>query len=79
MENKLKVGQTFEVVEVLDGGRYIEAFVNGLQTIKIDDNFVTTHSHYREYPDNVSNSFYHLYLCDKEIKPIGKLTITKVK
>lgn len=79
MENKLKVGQTFEVVEVLDGSKYMEAFVKGLQTIKIGYNYVTTDKHYRKYPDNVSNSFYHLYLCDKEIKPIGKLTITKVK
>ena len=79
MENKLKVGQTFEVVEVLTDGGYIEAFVKGLQTIKIEREYVATHPSYREYPDNVSNSFCSLYLSDDEIKPIGKLTVTKVK
>ena len=72
MEN-LKVGQSFEVVEVLDNLGY--GYLKGRQGI------VT-----RSY-DGIGFDFekfcpYGLerpYMYESEIKPIGKLTITKLK
>lgn len=73
MENKLKVGQTFEVVEVLRDGGYgkyafnIGGFTIGNKNILVDGLNI------------LSNDNSVLFMTKNEIKPIGKLTITKVK
>ncbi len=71
---ELKVGDSFEVVEVLDNIAYEE--LKGRQGISVK---------YEEYRNGIMFMDFHpdidepAYLYYSEIKPIGKLTITKVK
>lgn len=73
MNNKLKVGQSFEVVEVLRNLGY--NYLKGTHGI-------ATKSFYYDGYDFKDFSHYtdtEPYLYQSEVKPIGKLTITKLK
>lgn len=82
MENKLTVGQTFEVVEVLTDGTYsdksltkINGFTIGLKVHKdYGINILLNGTNEHQYPDTIYMSY-----VNKEIKPIGRLIVTKVK
>lgn len=84
---KLKIGQQFEVVEVLTGGGYPSMALNiGGHTL-----------HFKEYADNSGFTlinkfkpttgalFMEKYGCSVafmngiDVKPVGRLTVTKVK
>jgi len=84
---KLKVGQQFEVVEVLTDGNYPPGVLNiGGHTL-----------HFKEYSDNSGFTlinkfrpttgvlFMEKYGCSvafmkgREVKPVGRLTVTKIK
>lgn len=83
MENKLKVGQTFEVVEVLTDGGFTDKSlfkIGGYCTAEI--NKYLGNDAFDVYPNGINENNYPYPLMMKrneEIKPIGKLTITKVK
>ena len=82
MEN-LKVGQSFEVVEITEGW-YGKTFKVGGHTIKsLGDgwNHTLANGEDWDYADKkVDLNFNHgLWLTGSEVKPIGKLTITKLK
>lgn len=86
VENKLKVGQQFEVVEVLSNWGYIDALNIGGHTL-----------HFKEYADNsgftlinkfksrTGKLFKEEYGCSvafmvgREVKPVGRLTVKEVK
>ncbi|QQT43316.1 Uncharacterised protein [Sphingobacterium multivorum] len=76
MENKIKVGQTFEVVEVLTDGGYFDSFKIGGFTIGETFGFGISCLCNTE---NFTKTYRYMSTIDEEIKPIGKLTITKVK
>lgn len=73
---KLKVGQQFEVVEVLMDGGYIDVFKTGGWTIG-KRNIISIRC-----LSNVSNNYigreYPLWN-HSEVKPLGRLTVTKIK
>lgn len=81
MNNKLKVGQSFDVVEVLSTQYYIDAFNIGDHTFKYKGEYICTSNSYREdYVElGILNCFNRLNLRPSSVKPIGKLTITKLK
>lgn len=71
MENKLKIGQSFEVVEWLGCNDYRKKDI-GFQSL-VEENL--THGFFMFGPGH-----YDYILADyKQIKAIGKLTITKLK
>lgn len=77
MSQNLKVGQSFEVVEVLmDGGYFnvfkVTGFTIGIILGRGIDCLPNGNTPY-------SYEFKYMSLLDKDIKPIGKLTITKLK
>lgn len=77
MERKLKVGDSFEVVEVLDCNEYDtepNLFKLGGQTVGIG-NLVLVNGSSEMFKGK--NEF--LFLSKTRKKPIGKLTITKLK
>lgn len=83
VENKLKIGQQFEVVEVLtDGGYRVNPFnigghtlaFNGNKDILVNGAFSGDRSLYKE-----KHGCCTLYMHDDEVKPVGRLTVTKVK
>lgn len=77
MERKLKVGDSFEVVEVLCCLEYVidlNIFKIGGQTLCIG-NKVLTNGNSKLFKGK--NDF--LFLNKRRKKPIGKLTITKLK
>lgn len=85
MNNKLKVGQSFEVVEVLQNRNYhINLFKIGGHTIKSSGNR-WNHTLANGYKwecalEKSDLNFNHgVWMTDYEVKPIGKLTITKLK
>lgn len=81
MENKLKVGQQFEVVEVLTEGMFTDETLLkiGGWTVGLDSpgrpvvRCFPNGSNYYNYP-NLLNMF-----IDIEVKPVGRLTVTKIK
>lgn len=79
MENKLKVGQTFEVVEVLTDGGYSNLYKVGGHSIITHDRQVITNGinpyaiQRNEYKQHTA------YMYESEVKPIGRLIVTKVK
>ncbi|HWL22307.1 MAG TPA: hypothetical protein VNR38_00905 [Ureibacillus sp.] len=78
MERKLKVGDSFEVVEVLQNSFSSGVFKTGGHTVSFDDYHQLLNGHL----DSYSNTYMGqrtLCLGLNETKPIGKLTITKVK
>lgn len=77
MENKIKVGQTFDVVEVLDTKYENDYFKIGGHTISLGRN----DQYFCNGPIGgiANDGFTTLALADHWIKKIGKLTITKVK
>lgn len=87
MKNQLKIGQQFEVVEVVSGGGYPPRVLNiGGHTL-----------HFKEYSDNsgfilinkfksrTGKLFMEKYGCSvafmdgREVKPVGRLTVTAIK
>ena len=76
MERKLKAGDSFDVVECLTNGDYGKSYKIGGHTVGLPEkycdglNLVQNGEH--AYEDN-------LYFYTFEYKPIGKLTITKLK
>ncbi len=75
---KLKVGQSFEVVEVLHNGFTYGVFKTGGHTISFDDFNQLLNGHLDAYSKTYMGQR-TLCLGLNETKPIGKLTITKVK
>lgn len=76
MEN-LKVGQSFEVVEVLSSGGYNES--NMLQDCyKVNGFTIYDGNNALANGTTVDNEWYYMRE-GIEVKPIGKLTITKLK
>ena len=65
-KTELKVGQSFDVVEVLDNWGFEE--LKGKHVIKTDRNYIKSFDRNGE-----------CYMYDSEIKKIAKLTITKIK
>lgn len=79
MENKLKVGQTFEVVEVLTEGGYLNLYkVGGHSIITHDRHVITNGIHPYAIQRNEYNQ-HTAYMTKSEVKPIGILIVTKVK
>lgn len=74
MENKIKIGQSFEVVEWLETptGLQHDKYI-GKQGIKDDVTYGILTPHY-SVGDLVSFGY-----TESQIKPIGKITITKLK
>lgn len=71
MENKLKIGQSFEIVEWMGFNDYREKDI-GFQSL-VEENLI--HGFFMFAPGH-----YDYILADySQIKPIGKLTITKLK
>lgn len=74
----LKVGQSFEVVEVLSDGGYSDESllkINGV-TVAYENSIgfqILVNGH------NIHNYKHYLHMYKHEVKPIGKLTITKLK
>lgn len=81
MKTQIKVGDTFEVVEILSYDGYINAFVPHKTTLKYMGGFICNHESYRNGFVRLSmlDIINRLHLSDSEVKPIGRLTITKVK
>lgn len=82
MKNKLKVGQTFEVVEVLTDGGYSDNVLKiGGFTIDFGYESILANgvNFYRFSKDGANFNQRWASMYKNEIKPIGKLTITKVK
>ena len=79
MEDNLKVGQQFEVVEVLTGGYYSYGlFKTGGHTIMSEGNFVLTNG--KNYRDIYRGQFgYSAHMYDTKVKKVGRLTLTKIK
>ena len=74
MNNKLKVGQSFEVVRIEKEIWLFEGeFEIGSFRISILDEY-NNHCIINDYHYNIISTAY-----DHEVKPIGKLTITKLK
>ena len=76
MQDKLKVGQQFEVVEVLTDGGYRNAFKVGKWTVaEVESdtllNTLTNFDSETSYPLSMK--------VGKEVKPVGRLTVTKIK
>lgn len=81
MENKLKAGQTFEVVEVLTDGGYSDKSLTKIGGFTIGNStdrnnlfdILPNGDNIHKYPEGI-----FMRIID-ELKPIGKLTIKKVK
>ena len=76
---KLKTGQQFEVVEVLTDGRYIDAF-------KVGGWIIAHNTIYEDLLEVLPNKYEPVTCQDTlamkvgtEVKPVGRLTVTKVK
>lgn len=75
----LKIGQQFEVVEVLTEGGYVEAFKVG--------GWIIAHNTTDEEMLEVLPNKYEPVTCQDtlamkvgtEVKPVGRLTVTKIK
>lgn len=77
---KLKVGQQFEVVEVLIPRGFEEDFIIGKTCLGVHDPKRPFGLMCRSNAHNLTDGFdYYLSDFSKEYKPIGRLTITKVK
>lgn len=81
MKTQIKVGDTFEVVEILSYDGYINAFVPHKTTLKYMGKFICNHESYRKGFIHLSmlERSNRLHLSDSEVKPIGRLIITKLK
>ncbi|AXF52592.1 MAG: kinase-like protein [Caudoviricetes sp.] len=78
MKNNLKVGDSFEVVEVLTYGGYYNVFKeNGFTIGKKMSHGISCLSNSNKCDDNIR--FRYMSILDNEVKPVGKLTITKLK
>lgn len=75
-KQKLKIGQQFEVVEVLTDGGYVHAFkVGGCTVAKIKSDIM-----YKTLTNFDSETHYPLRMrVGEEVKPVGRLTVTKIK
>ena len=79
MEDNLKVGQQFEVVEVLTGGYYSYGlFKTGGHTIMSDKNIVLTNGETPRFIER-SQFGYSAHMYDTKVKKVGRLTLTKIK
>lgn len=82
MKTKLKVGDSFEVVEVLSSPYFKKTLKVGGQTLKLSKiNDVLVNGIDCNHVGVNEELLYQRTLClaYKDTKPIGKLTITKVK
>ncbi len=76
---KLKVGQQFEVVEVLTDGGYIDAFkVGGWYVSRKPDIYGLLNVFPAEYESAMDQDILAI-IVGTEVKPVGRLTVTKVK
>ncbi|MEI2271859.1 hypothetical protein OHD16_06860 [Sphingobacterium sp. ML3W] len=78
MENKIKVGQSFDVVEILHSRPKNE------NNFKIGGHTLSLGRNNQYFCNGISGGIEHggfttLALNDQQVKKIGKLTITKVK
>ena len=73
---ELKVGQQFEVVEVLTSGSYINVFKTGGWTI--GEGGVRLIRCLSNGSDNYIGRDYTMW-SNSEVKPVGRLIVTKVK
>lgn len=79
---ELKVGQQFEVVEVLTDGTYApNPFKIGGHTVCFDTKDVLVNGRYSGYKGifNGRHMCCTLYMLSEEIKPVGRLTVKEVK
>ena len=76
VENKLKLGQQFEVVEVLTSGSYINVFKTGGWTI--GDGGVRLIRCLSNGSNNYIGRGYTMW-SNYEVKPVGRLTVKEVK
>ena len=80
MERKLKVGDSFEVVEVLANELYNDIIGEHCVNLGLIEDESPLYNNVFVSIKNYKTSFgYVTLLLDSEIKPIGKLTITKLK
>ena len=76
----IKVGDTFEVVRILSDAGYINIFDVGKDTVGVPTvttlgmNCIPNHKK-ADYHDKIRR----WYLLNRRLKPVGRLTITKVK
>lgn len=78
MSKKLKVGDSFEVVRVLEDGGYVDIFQVGRDVLGISGRY--SYDCVANHPDRTENTRGKLWsLIDYEVKPIGKLVVTSVK
>jgi len=77
MEKEITVGQSCEVVKILTDGGYFNSFKTNSFTIghKGDLGIYCLPNH--DYTD--AFKYRYMSLLENEVKPIGKLTVTKVK
>lgn len=81
VENKLKVGQQFEVVEVLTDGGFTDKTL-----LKIGGWTMGYRDKYSRFVECVPNgknvgrfsNLLNMHII-KEVKPVGRLTVTKIK
>lgn len=79
---ELKTGQSFEVVEVLTDGTYSpNPFKIGGYTICFNSTDVLVNGRYSGYRGifREKHGCCTLYMLPEEIKPVGRLTVTKIK
>lgn len=80
MERKLKVGDSFEVVEVLENELYNEIIGQHCVNLGLIEDESRLYNNVFTSKTNFETSFGKVtLLIDSELKPIGKLTITKLK
>lgn len=81
MKTKLKVGDSFDVVEVLDHKFIGDVFKTGGHTIEFEcgHHLLNGIEKYKLFKRKSCFGQHALYLSRTCRKPIGKLTITKVK
>ena len=78
MSKKLKVGDSFEVVRVLEDSGYANVFQVGRDVLGISGSFC--YSCVANHPDRTEVTRGKLWsLINYEVKPIGKLVVTSVK
>lgn len=78
VENKLKIGQQFEVVEVLTDGGYLYSFKCGGWSV----GYRNDKPMLKVLPNSIDSVMegYHLSMAvGKEVKPVGRLTVKEVK
>ena len=78
MSKKLKVGDSFEVVRVLEDGGYADTFQVGRDVLGISGRYF--YDCVANHPDRTEATRAKLWsMSNDKVKPIGKLVVTSVK